>query len=291
MLHNDTINVWTHLLGACYFIASSPFIMSGSWTEPGAVQLPASTAAFSLLHRNAGQLHRPGQRADVHVHLERLHLPLLVCCIPRPCWLPIRVSRILALIRCPHPPQTFRGSDLSTYKAFYRLDLTGIVILIAGSNFVGMYNAFIETSPLLVLVYLVPVSVLLSVAVYLTNAASCQGVEYDKVRVLTLAGSVAVGGVPIAHWLWAAQGDACFPYALWPVVGLGLSYATGFLIFYFRIPECFFPGRLDILASSHQFWHVLVFVAAYCWLHGMVSVFQCRIDGPSALSGLPELGA
>lgn len=246
MLHNDTINVWTHLLGACYFIASSPFIMS---------EMPANSTALDNV---------------------------------------LMFTYILSAFTCHFLSaayHTFRGSDLSTYKAFYRLDLTGIVILIAGSNFVGMYNAFIETSPLLVLVYLVPVSVLLSVAVYLTNAASCQGVEYDKVRVLTLAGSVAVGGVPIAHWLWAAQGDACFPYALWPVVGLGLSYATGFLIFYFRIPECFFPGRLDILASSHQFWHVLVFVAAYCWLHGMVSVFQCRIDGPSALSGLPELGA
>ena len=181
--------------------------------------------------------------------------------------------------------QTFRGSDLGTYQTFYRLDLTGIVILIAGSNFVGMYNAFVERSPWLVAAYLVPVSSILAVAVYLTNAPSCQGIEYETTRVLTLAGSVAVGAVPIAHWLIVSANEECFGTAAWPVLALALCYGGGFVVFFFRIPECFFPGALDTVFASHQFWHVLVFLAAYSWLHGMLGSFQCRIDGLKSMMG------
>jgi adiponectin receptor len=154
--------------------------------------------------------------------------------------------------------------------------LAGIVILIAGSNFVGIYNAFI-CKPIWILLYNVPLAVMLGLAVFYTNAPSYSGTQYDEYRVLTLAASVAIGGLPMAHWLFVeCAGKDCQWHAAWPTAVLGLCYGLGFIVFYFRIPECFAPGKFDLWLHSHQWWHLLVFSAACVWLHGMLAYFNWR---------------
>ena len=45
-------------------------------------------------------------------------------------------------------------------------------------------------------------------------------------------------------------------------VGLGLLNVTGAAIYAMRIPERWYPGRFDLLGSSHQIMHVLVMCGA-----------------------------
>ncbi len=162
-------------------------------------------------------------------------------------------------------------------ESFGILFYTGIVILIAGSNFVGIYNAF-YCQPHWIWVYNLPLAIMLGTAVFFTNAPAYRGRKYDEHRVLSLAASVAIGGLPMAHWLlYECAGAECFDHAAWPTLCLGFCYGMGFVVFYFRIPERFAPGKFDTFLHSHQWWHVFVFAAAWVWLHGMLAYFNWRI--------------
>ncbi len=39
----------------------------------------------------------------------------------------------------------------------------------------------------------------------------------------------------------------------------GLTYISGCLIYISRTPERCYPGRFDLIGSSHQIWHCFVF--------------------------------
>jgi len=38
----------------------------------------------------------------------------------------------------------------------------------------------------------------------------------------------------------------------------GAVYISGCLIYIFRFPERIFPGKFDLIGSSHQIWHIFV---------------------------------
>lgn len=56
----------------------------------------------------------------------------------------------------------------------------------------------------------------------------------------------------------------------------GALYIIGAIIYAARVPERWAPGRFDLFGSSHQWFHVLVLVAAGCELVGLVKAFQYR---------------
>ena len=53
---------------------------------------------------------------------------------------------------------------------------------------------------------------------------------------------------------------------LWNAIAGGV-YVTGAMIYMFRIPERFMPGRFDIVGASHQIFHCFVLVGCgiYFW--------------------------
>ena len=42
------------------------------------------------------------------------------------------------------------------------------------------------------------------------------------------------------------------------------------MIYAYRIPESIWPGRFDIVAHSHQFWHLAVLAA--CYVHYLTAM-------------------
>jgi adiponectin receptor len=60
------------------------------------------------------------------------------------------------------------------------------------------------------------------------------------------------------------------------VITQGALYIIGAAFYAFRIPERFDPGRFDIWGSSHQIFHVLVLLAAWTHLIGLLHAFDYR---------------
>ena len=155
----------------------------------------------------------------------------------------------------------------------YRMDLTGIVVLITVSYFAGIALGF-RCYPALQSFYLVYASLVsLALAVPL--------LQPELVKDLTrhMIFCVACGVVPAVHFLSVATSKeiACvLPYLL-QMFGF---YGLGACFYVSRWPECRWPGYFDIIGHSHQFWHLFVLLAAASWVEGcsamMLEITSCK---------------
>ncbi|EDV20079.1 uncharacterized protein TRIADDRAFT_61447 [Trichoplax adhaerens] len=78
-------------------------------------------------------------------------------------------------------------------------------------------------------------------------------------RIYTYMLVVAFAFIPIGHFIYINGGFAVafvrrFAFGAGIMLGWGL---LGCLFLIFKFPECLFPGKFDYIASSHQFWHFL----------------------------------
>ena len=60
------------------------------------------------------------------------------------------------------------------------------------------------------------------------------------------------------------------------VVLQGALYIVGAGIYAARIPEKWYPGRFDVVGSSHQIFHLFVVAAAASHLVGILKAFDYR---------------
>lgn len=59
---------------------------------------------------------------------------------------------------------------------------------------------------------------------------------------------------------------------------LSPCYPAGFVFYALQIPERWLPGWFDLLLSSHQIWHIFVWLAGAAWLHGMVEYHGWAVE-------------
>ena len=63
--------------------------------------------------------------------------------------------------------------------------------------------------------------------------------------------------VPTLHTLSIPQTDpALFTKAFWLYIASNISFGLGALLYAIRIPECWAPGRFDLLFHSHNLLHI-----------------------------------
>jgi len=143
-------------------------------------------------------------------------------------------------------------------------DFFGIGLFVAASQAAGVHHAFWCDAEARA-VYIPLVAVLFSISTWVSQ---CQG-QARRWRWFAL--SAALGGVPLLHHVLALHSGAhertrAVEQAFVRAVGY---YALGFVFFVTRAPERFAPGAFDIVAQSHQFWHLLVLGGALEYLHAL----------------------
>ena len=65
--------------------------------------------------------------------------------------------------------------------------------------------------------------------------------------------------------------------ALGWLILMGILYITGALLYACRIPERFFPGKVDIWFHSHQIFHCFVIAGAFVHYHGISIMAMYRL--------------
>jgi adiponectin receptor len=125
-------------------------------------------------------------------------------------------------------------------------------------------------------------------AIALATGYACVSPSFRRPswRALRAALFVAMGlsaVVPVLHGL-ALYGHAHLRrvIALHWLVAQGALYIAGAGLYAARVPERLWPGRFDLLGSSHQIFHVFVVAAAAVHLHGVVLAFHAKHTGPHA---------
>lgn len=154
----------------------------------------------------------------------------------------------------------FNCHSAEAYDQLLLCDYIGIFVLIFGSFYSALHYAFYcdDTWKLMyqgTMAVLCGTGILLAVLPYFSH----------EVKVYFFVGTIAFAIFPMAHTSYINGLDHVY-YWLAPIAW----YAAGLLLYTYRFPESTFPGRFDIIFSSHNLWHFCVFFAGlttYSTLH------------------------
>lgn len=133
-----------------------------------------------------------------------------------------------------------------------KADYVGIAFLQIGSFIPAIYYGFF-CDTFYQLLYAISIIVLGLLTIYVTAGSSFATSQYRWVRTgfFTLFG--AVGFVPSLHHTWRYGLEMSKnSSSILDVFGAGACYLVGACFYVHRVPERWYPGRFDIIGSSHQ---------------------------------------
>ncbi|MCJ1350544.1 MAG: hypothetical protein MMC33_000525 [Icmadophila ericetorum] len=245
-LHNESVNIHTHLSAALLFLVISVYFHSTISTY---LSLPASASSPSLL---LAQRLRP---ADVTA-FSFFFAGAIAC---------LGISATYHMISNHSPVVNQLGNQL---------DYVGIVALITGSFIPSIYYGFCGERGLQVIYW----GMISTLGIACTTVSLAPKFRTPVWRPFRASMFVAMGlsaVVPVLHGLkiyGVAQMNQQIGL-LW-LVGQGVLYILGAGIYAARIPEKWRPGKFDVWGSSHQIFHVLVVLAAMAHFFGLIKAFQ-----------------
>lgn len=237
---NETLNVWTHLLGFIVFFG-----------------LFINTLCNGLVFAYISQQLNAATGASIPA--DTLEGDLWVFNSPRAQW-PIMLFLLSAMTCLGFSAAFHQFWPVSPAAAslLARLDYTGISVLIAGSSVAVVWYGF-ACMPAAKWAYIGAAIATCSAAGTMSLLQRFQTPKWRLTRVAVFIGTGLVVGIPMAHM--AAYGYVDH-FAMYLICGMGATYIVGALLYGFRVPERKWPGRLDLVGASHQIFHVFVVAAA-----------------------------
>ncbi|XP_019423825.1 PREDICTED: heptahelical transmembrane protein 4-like isoform X2 [Lupinus angustifolius] len=230
-IHNETLNVWTHLIGFFLFLALTIYT---------AMQIPKHNVKEDLANIIAPLMIRPITRWPFFVFLGGAMFCLLA-------------SSTCHLLSC--------HSERVSYMML-RLDYAGIAALISTSFYPPVYYSFM-CYPFFCNLYLGFITVLGIATMLVSLLPVFQTPEYRTIRASLFFGMGFSGALPILHKLFLFWGEPEVFLTTGCEILMGAFYGIGALVYATRIPERWMPGKFDIAGHSHQLFHVLVVAGAY----------------------------
>ncbi|KAE8707680.1 Heptahelical transmembrane protein ADIPOR3 [Hibiscus syriacus] len=143
-----------------------------------------------------------------------------------------------------------------------RLDYAGIAALISTSFYPPVYYSFI-CEPFFLNLYLGFITILGVATIMFSFSPGFHRPEFRTLRASLFFGMGMSGVAPIFHKLTLFWHQPEALHTTWYEVVMGILYSAGALVYATRIPERWMPGKFDIAGQSHQLFHVLVVAGAY----------------------------
>ncbi|VDP09699.1 unnamed protein product [Soboliphyme baturini] len=174
-------------------------------------------------------------------------------------------------------------------KIFSKLDYCGISLLIMGSFVPWLfYGFYCRREPKIVYIILILLFGTVCVTVSLWDEFSTP--RFRPVRAGLFMGLGLSGIIPCVHYFitdgfWSAVYEASLGWLLL----MAVLYIGGALLYAWRIPERFFPGKCDIWFQSHQIFHLCVVMAAFVHYHGINEMAVHRLSSGSCEENLIDI--
>ncbi|KAK1275902.1 hypothetical protein QJS04_geneDACA001519 [Acorus gramineus] len=223
--HNETINIWTHLIGFLVFLGL---------TIVNASNIP-HVGNFFLNSNRAN----PVARWPFFVFLSGSMFCLL--------------SSATCHLFCCH------SRRLSLFLV--RFDYVGIAVMIVASFFPPIYYIF-QCDPLWRLLYLAGITVMGVLTVLTLLAPQFSTGAFRNFRALLFMAMGFSGLIPAAHAMVANWREPMRNVTLAYELAMAVSYVTGTLFYITRVPEKWRPGTFDVAGHSHQIFHLFVVAGA-----------------------------
>lgn len=261
--HNETLNVWTRLGGFLFFLALTVSDSEAIEEVRSAMAPSISRLVGGLMNDNATSKNTTGNLfsdSTIHIFQPTPSDTNQTSAAPRWPRLVFMVGSMVCL--------SFSGlSHLLACHShrlnlfFWRLDYSGISLMIVSSFFPPIYYAFL-CNPYPRCFYLSIISILGVLVILTLLAPSLSSPRFRPFRASLFLAMGFFGIVPAVHALVLHWGHRACQVALSLEVLMGLSYAVGAGFYVSRIPERWRPGAFDFVGHSHQIFHVFVLVGA-----------------------------
>ncbi|KAF8820368.1 putative Adiponectin receptor protein 2 [Cardiosporidium cionae] len=263
-LHNETCNIWTHLVGFVYFMA---YAIHFVWLNGDSAMRSFKNSILLFIQEAVNQGNIPFSSVDKYDILfeDKSFFVLL--------------GLILTSALCMFGSVVFHvfcSSSPRSQKNCLKLDITGINGLICWSAFAGIHIGFYCT-PLFHKLYMIQTIILACVLIpapFLGEFLSPKIWNFYPVFCALLA---LTGFIPLLHYFSLASTNEIKSFGV-QLAAMPVLYLAGLFFYLTRIPEKIFPGKFDIVGHSHQIWHVFVFFAACCWVHGCRNAYLHRFS-------------
>ncbi|KAL2322204.1 hypothetical protein Fmac_026583 [Flemingia macrophylla] len=268
MWHNETLNVWTHLVG--FLIFATMAVVGGCLsntfrTKSCDVLSFRSALGMKLLtmRKEINDSH-PATTVFLDSHLRHILLSSMIHewaeTIPTWPWFVflaggmgcLAFSTLSHLLAC--------HSKLFNLL-FWRLDYAGISLMIVCSFYAPIYYVF-YCNPYIRAFYLSTITVFGVMAIITLLSPSLSSSRFRPFRASLFLSMGFSGVVPAVHALVTHWEHQHVVVALGYELVMAILYATGAVFYVTRIPERWKPGAFDIAGHSHQIFHLFVVLGA-----------------------------
>jgi len=162
-------------------------------------------------------------------------------------------------------------------QVFAKLDYCGIAFLTVGSFVPWLYYSFYcDYTPKVIYLTIVCILGVSCVIVSLWDKFGTPRLRPFRAGIFITFGLSGIA--PATHYAiqngWEKSINEA---ALGWLVFMGFLYIAGAMLYAFRIPERFFPGKVDIWFHSHQLFHCFVIAGAFVHYHGISNMALHRL--------------
>ncbi|KAJ8753222.1 hypothetical protein K2173_017825 [Erythroxylum novogranatense] len=263
--HNETLNVWTHLVGFLLFLGL---------TVTNILQVPQASDLLGMFTRSI--LTNTETNSSIHskdffwgstklLDLKQItpqKMKFLLAGMPATRWpFYIFLGGSMFCLLSSSICHLFSCHSHKLNILFLRIDYTGITTMIITSFFPPIYYIF-QCDALWQFVYIGAITGMGVFTIAILLSPSLSTGKYRTFRALLFCSMGFFGLVPAVHAVtdnWSnPKRDAILAYEL----AMALFYLTGTGFYVSRIPERLKPGWFDLVGHSHQMFHVFVVLGA-----------------------------
>ncbi|XP_031121277.1 heptahelical transmembrane protein 2 [Ipomoea triloba] len=257
-LHNETVNIWTHLLGSLLFVALTVMTLTekASLEHLAGVVRPAATMISNYSAAIFPETYpRKFSKSPITLDVNRGEEV-----IPMWPWFVFLVGAMGCLVFS-SVSHLFACHSQRCTLFFWRLDYSGISLMIVTSFFAPLYYIF-SCHPHWRMFYLTSITIVGILAIITLLSPALSSGRFRSFRAALFLAMGFSGVIPATHATFLYRDHPEVLVALAYEIAMGFLYATGTALYVSRIPERLKPGAFDIVGSSHQIFHVFVVAAA-----------------------------
>ncbi|KAH0775236.1 hypothetical protein KY290_012373 [Solanum tuberosum] len=285
--HNETLNIWTHLVGFVVFVTltvtslmektAMETLLAGFSRPAGVGRWPtmkSNGSADSFPDSYTSQISDPsflgayGEGYEVAIWPWFVFLGGAMICLV--------FSSVSHLFACHSHKFTL---------FFWRLDYSGISIMIICSFFAPVYYTFC-CQPHWCLLYLSSITIVGILVIITLFAPALTSGTFRSFRAALFLAMGFSGVIPAAHAVSLYFHHPQVLVALVYEITMGLLYAAGAVFYVTRFPERWKPGTFDLVGQSHQIFHVLVVAAALSHSIATLVIMDWRQGLPPCNAGI-----
>ncbi|CAN0912179.1 Leucine aminopeptidase 2, chloroplastic [Linum grandiflorum] len=280
--HNETLNIWTHIVGFLIFAGLTLVSCVGRIDELGGFLTSFSRGQDSGLLTATMGINGTGiNLSDQHSRKSQESGMEQVCseAIPQWPWF-LYLAGAMGCLLCSSLSHLLACHSKTLNLFFWRLDYAGISLMIVSSFYAPIYYIF-HCSPIARFIYLSVITIVGGLAIVTLLSPALSSPTYRRFRATLFLVMGFSGIVPAGHAVYLHWGHPFVFISVLLEVIMGVLYAAGAGFYVSRIPERWKPGAFDIAGQSHQIFHVFVVLAAVVHSFATLIVMDFRQRSPS----------